>query len=194
LTDTRKRYKANSIFKYQVLLFNYNNDYIDITRLVNEFNVYEDLFNSTIKADFLIEDALALTERFPLVGNEKIYIQFATDDSLKPIKFTLDVYKIAPHSILEERSHTYIIHAVDPVQIRNMTSVVEKAYKFQPIESIVSAVYGEYLQETLPLSVEQSLFEGTTFGLRSFIGANQRPIHFINMLAREAQSKDYPEI
>jgi len=54
----------------EVVLESITGDNIDLVLLVTEINVYENLFNSSITADFVINDALNTIKNLPITGHE----------------------------------------------------------------------------------------------------------------------------
>jgi len=185
-----KQQAKNNEIEFDIGLTNFKDDQIlNIKGLVVEFNVYEDIFSPVVKADFLIKDSLGLTEIFPIVGDEKIVLSFKTAGERKNLNFVFDVYKTTQRTILEERSHGYVLHGISRHGIRDLQSIVDKAYVNQPISDIVNKVFTEKL---LPAGTKGLIAEETS-GLQSIIATKQTPFEFISLLASEAKSAEYPE-
>ena len=185
-----KQQAKNNEIEFDIGITNFKDDQIlNIKGLLVEFNVYEDIFSPVVKADFLLKDSLGLTEIFPIVGDEKIVLSFKTVGERKNLNFVFDVYKTTQRTILEERSHGYVLHGVSRHGIQDMLSVVDKAYVNQPISDIVNKVFTEKL---LPAGTKGLITEETS-GLQSIVGTGTTPFEFISLLASEAKSAEYPE-
>jgi hypothetical protein len=179
----------NNDIEFEVGLINFKNDQtLNIKGLVVEFNVYEDIFSPVIKADFLLRDSVGLTERYPIVGDERVVLSFKSAGEKKSINLVLDVYKITQRTILEERSHGYVLHCVTREGIKNLISTEESAFVNQPIEDMVSKVYNTHIK---PVGNKTLVVEPTN-GIHSFISPRITPFEFISMLGSEAQSIEYP--
>ena len=179
----------NNDITFEVGLVNFKNDQIlNIKGLVVEFNVYEDIFSPVLKADFLIKDSVGLTERFPIVGDERVLLSFKTAGEKKTIDLVFDVYKITQRTVLEERSHGYVLHCTSREGIKNLISSEDSAYVNQPISDIVTKVYNSHIK---PVGNKLLVVEPTN-GSHSFVSLGNSPFEFINLLASEAQSLEYP--
>ena len=179
----------NNDIEFEVGLVNFKNDQIlNIKGLVVEFNVYEDIFSPVLKADFLIKDSVGLTERFPIVGDERVLLSFKTAGERKTVDLVFDVYKITQRTVLEERSHGYVLHCTSREGIKNLISSEDSAYVNQPISDIVTKVYDNHIRSAGNKSLEVE----STNGSHSFVSPRITPFEFISLLASEAQSLNYP--
>jgi len=98
-----------------------------------------------------------------------------------------DVYKTTQRTILEERSHGYVLHGISRHGIRDLQSIVDKAYVNQPISDIVNKVFTEKL---LPAGTKGLITEETS-GLQSIIATKQTPFEFISLLASGIQKRQH---
>ena len=64
------------ITNYQVLLRNFSGEFTNITTMVSQMNIYENLFTFTNTCDLVVGDAVGFVERVPLVGDEHIVISY----------------------------------------------------------------------------------------------------------------------
>jgi len=51
---------------------------IDISYLIDEINIYEDIFNNSLSMDIVIDDATNQVNQMPITGHESITIIFRT--------------------------------------------------------------------------------------------------------------------
>ena len=61
---------------YQFVITNFEEKVIDITTLVQSFNIYEDLFKNVTSCDIIIADAMGLIDGLPIVGDEYITLSY----------------------------------------------------------------------------------------------------------------------
>lgn len=155
----------------------------DISLLLAELNVFEDLFNATVSTEFLIDDADNRINSFPITGHEWVRIKFRTPDK-SYVKLRQRIYKISNREQERDRRQLYIINTVDPIQFINAQKLVSKAYKGLLISDIASSIQEEFLESSF-----QRL--ETTKNLFHFIPANWSPIRCMNWLAYRANSAVY---
>lgn len=130
-----------------ITIQNYDNSAnLDITYLVREFNIYESIFSNTIRADVVIHDAVALTTRLPIVGEETININFRTP-SEAPNSFEYDLInlqfytsKLKDMSIVKERASFYNIELISPIQFKNLTGAIDYALGPDTISNLAKNV------------------------------------------------------
>lgn len=179
----------NNDIEFDIALVNFKGDQaIDIKNLLVEFNVYEDIFSPFLKADFLIKDGVGLTERFPIIGDEKILLSFKTAGEKKFISLTFSLYKITQRTMIEERSHGYVLHGISREGLTDQVSTEERAYTNEPFSDIVTKVYNNHLKKV----ANKKFVVEPTEGLFSFIAPGVNPSMIIQQVASEAQSAKYP--
>ena len=61
-----------------VAIVNYKNEYVDVTPLLLEFNIYEDIFEHVMTCDVSLKDLTSVPEALPIVGDETIVIKYNT--------------------------------------------------------------------------------------------------------------------
>lgn len=173
--------------EYEIALINYKQDQvIDLKRILSEFNVYEDIFNNTMSCELVLLDSIGLLERLPIIGDEKIVLQFKTTNEDENTELIFDVYKVSSRSIVEERAHAFVIHAVSSEGIVDPISKVDRAYVNQPISATVQQIYNQYLK---PVGGKELEVESTD-GPQSFVFYHN-PFDALNLLASEAASTKY---
>ena len=188
-------YRPNVVSDLSVVLLSANNEALDIKRVMLEFNIYEDMFGGLLKADISIEDTIGILSDLPLVGDEKLIISFrVSEDDDEPIEYKFDVYKVEDRSIIEERSHVYLIHCVSPGFTESLYNRVNGYYNNKTPSDIAQEVYDEYF---VPTQAQSSGEIGTidiepTVNNISITGSRSNPIEFLYHLATESQSAEFP--
>ncbi len=195
-------------------LFDYKGQHsVNIKTMIAEFNVYEDLYSSTMKADITIVDALGLIERLPIIGEEFLILSFRTpvgpkgagygiDDDPESIDDTYNTYLFFVYKIekamANTRTHGYTLHCVSNEFILSMQQSLDTSYINQPISDIIQQVRDSFLT---PSQSQFNLINGPkrnkvaveqTQGIHTCTTSSKSPLQFINYLAQQAQSEKYP--
>ena len=139
---------------YQFVITNFEEKVIDITTLVQSFNIYEDLFKNVTSCDIIIADAMGLIDGLPIVGDEYITLSYRSagfktakenTDSTEPLKdldpespgtqieFTnrirsFRVYKIGKRVESSERQQNYVLHCVDDHMLLNEMMDINQSF------------------------------------------------------------------
>src|SRR6266850_1435554 len=72
---------------------------IDVSGLMVELNLYEDIFSAVMTGSLVMGDALDLISSFSLHGNEFVVINIDKPSLNNPIKKTFRIYKISNRSL-----------------------------------------------------------------------------------------------
>lgn len=187
------------------LILNYSREYVvDIRRQCVQFNLYQDLYSSTLTFTATINDSNGLIERFPFVGEEIVAISFKnSDDTTKTITKLFNVYKISNRSEVKERNENYSIHGVSFEARADLVSSVDRAFVGYKFSDMVASVYNEYfinsqLRNGLKLekkyiAEEKPIFIEETLGEHSVVPPLSTPFEFFQYCARQSQSSKYIE-
>jgi hypothetical protein len=98
---TDPKFKAGDVIWKECRLENGLGDSLDILGLISEINIYEDIYSPTLTGVALVVDTHNLLSRFPILGEEKLHVQFQTPEAIGAgetgenleIKQTFRVYK-----------------------------------------------------------------------------------------------------
>lgn len=157
----------------------------DITPIVHEFHVYENIFKPTMSAVVSVYDASgALLQDLPFTGQEWIVI------SVGEKVFSFRAYKIESITPATERAYSFNIHCVQPEFEASVNKIIYNHYAGKKGSEIITAVHGEHLkvgEESKPLSAEE------TDRPLTYTAAGHSPIEFIQMVAADSQSAEYPD-
>ena len=74
MAQVDNEYRKNDINIEQLLIYNTKGNFVSLQATCIEFNMYFNLFDSGIEADFLISDTNALVDFIPVVGLSLIHI------------------------------------------------------------------------------------------------------------------------
>jgi len=189
MTDQKTSYQPKQIDIDSITLTNFQGQTLNLNNLFFSFNLYEDLFTSTMSIEVKIVDANSILEDFPIAGEELLYIKFQTPTTENFIEGFFDVYKVSDRQKLEERSDIYTLYGVSREFIFSANKRLTKAYNKKKISTIVRNIFNEDLKSP---NGNKSIFVEDTEGIHSFIAPKTDPFDFLNFLASEAQSSQYP--
>lgn len=181
----------------------------NITLLVREFNIYESIYSNHLRADLVVEDALSLVTRMPIIGEEVVLIRFRTP-STAPETFAYDwidlamrvvrLDKMGPTNI---RDAAYRLELVSYTQLINLGDYVSQSYGPSTISAMVKRFAADWLSinpgvsGTATANTSTGAGEIVTFNIEETSGDHQftfpglRPFDVLNFLANEAQSPKY---
>ena len=176
-------------------------DKISLLPQFMELTIYQSMFESTIKAEMLVNDPIGLFVNYPFTGEELIIVTYDQITNLasgigpartgKELKF---IIKGVRDIIIGDRARSlmYIIDLASPQMLQNMRDYVSHAY-YGLIEDMAEKVYDEYIaQGTTDLYKipKKPFVKETSIKSRKMIVPNIRPFHAISWLAKHAVAKE----
>lgn len=167
---------------------------VDLTEIVQEFNVYEAANQPFMTLDVLVRDALALTTRLPIIGSEMLDIEFKVPVSgMKEAPFQ-KIFRVLSIDKLDvnyqAREASYIIRCYDPAIFKDVTTKVQKSYSEKPVSDMVKDILKTYLEID-----EKKITSSETEGTPTIVIPNLSPSEAIqSLLTRYARSKKYQDV
>jgi hypothetical protein len=120
---------------------------LNITAMVANFNIYEDLFDYTNSCDLVIIDSKGLVENFPIIGEEFVSITYRSyyekkrfthspnyispantgtsnnkTDGFEKITRIFKVYKVGKSFEKAERANAFVLHCIENIRLMNEVS------------------------------------------------------------------------
>ena len=192
MADNNYKHFAIDIQQIGLIAFDRSEDsFVDIKPMCFEISIFEDIESSSVSIQVGVEDAIGIIERMPLVGDEKIVITYRTPSFDDYVEAEFDVYK---HSVInksKERVREYTIFGVSPEKKLDLVSSVDRTYKLSGSETVKS-VYETYFRSQSQLKNPKKLEVSESFGTQYFIGNGRSPMSFIQDIAHESESEEYP--
>jgi len=142
----RMRYAPGVINLETCLLFNYNKKVLDIRHLMIEINVYHDIFTNGTKCELVIGDTNGIVEIMPIVGEEKLLLEFSSPMDDKILTYVFQIYKISVKEKLAHRSELIILHGVTQETVNNARTTVENSFVDQTSSTIIRSIYERHLR------------------------------------------------
>ena len=173
---------------------------IDISALIENINIYEDIFSMTVSGDILFKDTNNLVLNSPIIGEEKLLLKIQTpqkspklhnDDATSVIDYVttpLQVYKINTVTRAGDQALLVSLNFTTQEAFRNQISKISQSYKGDPSEIIEKILRDEnYLDST------RNLFVEPTANHIKMVVPNKKPFMAIQHLCEISNSKDNGE-
>lgn len=164
----------------------------DLGFMCSELNIYEDISSPFIRGDIVIEDALSLVTRLPIIGEEKLKVKIKTrsynqSDKYKPIEYEFQIISCIKLAVLAQvRNTRYKLDFVSKERIADLTKVVDDALGPDPVSKMAEKIAKDYLDlEGEKLEVEESV------GQQKFVIPMMTPFETMAFLASEAKSQNH---
>ena len=158
----------------------------DITPLVLEFNINQSIFENSMTCDISLLDAAGtIFEELQMSGQEIVRISLSSGGGGKAYVFR--IYKINKPQPLQERSYALTLYGVSPSFEKSINSAIFNYYTNLTGDQIVTEVMNEHITADSKLIVEPGE------NVLTYTAAGHSPFEFINMVARDTQSAQYPD-
>ena len=129
----------------EIKLFGIKANGVDISSMVLQADIYQEMFSPTWSAQLSFVDTQNLLMNIPIKPGTTIDLTLETDypeNRKKTFKFV--VYKISDRVQLQQETQGYILNCVTKEFFVNQKQRVSKAYKAMAPQDMVSAITSEY--------------------------------------------------
>lgn len=179
--------RADDVFDYAVTLTSLSGQEHDITDLVHSVQIHQSIFAPAMIAKLAIYDHLNFINTQPIIGEETIKVKFrsASAEAAKEYNFAVvgcDEFEFG-ESLMELK---YTLWGASKESLIDYNKSVQKAYRSQPINDIVSDIYTTYLQTQKTITAEH------TQGRTSLVIPNITPFQALEFLKKRAISAENP--
>lgn len=148
-------------------------------------DIWEDMTKPTMYATLTLLDTLGMLEKFPIIGEETVEIEFQTLGLATPAKYTFKCFEISNlQRLANGKGMTYTLRCVSEEHLRNTSAMVRESMT-EIIGNMVPYILQKHLASSKPLIVDQ------TKGIQTIIFPRLSPLQAIDMLRLRAVSKNY---
>ena len=187
------------------VLLTTNGESIDITSVVTETNIFQNLFTHYIQAEIAVSDALAILDSIEgFTGGEIIAVSYKSKD--KELDFLTQffgVYDISERQRIDEKIETYILNCISVESYPASTKKISRAYGGSAgniISNMVSSVIDEFIynseikdfyrnyKEALGVIVTKEVVVDPTNGVQKLVVPNLTADDTIDFFASESDS------
>ena len=173
-----------------VLSSNLATESLDLQLMVAEINMYEDMFGPFMRIEVVLNDALGLIDKFPVIGEEELLFTYSIVKK-QVFRQAFKVYKVSNRTLTKAREHTVVLHGISLEGHENSLQSVYKPFIEQTPDQIVSDVFYNYIWSGIgkTLRIPKPCDKPYTK-----VASGQNPLQLINFLAAESknsEAKDY---
>lgn len=134
---------------------------VDVTNMVGEIQIFEDIFQPCITGTLAIGDSLDLVNLFPFIGEEKVVIKIRTPSMKDNLDANIDrefyIYKMTDRKIIGDRQVFYMLHFCSMELVADTNVKLSKRYqgKIDQVAGVI--IQREGLKSNLPMQIEDTV-------------------------------------
>lgn len=160
----------------------------DISKIVAEINIFEDIFSTALTGSIILADTNNLVDNMPIIGQEYISMKIITpgldgDDGIDFTENVFCVYEMGGRTPSGSNSEIIELKICSPELLRNQRTRVSKAY-----EESISVIVQSIMENEKYINTKKDLYIEPTLGIRKILSPNFHPFHLIRQLKRESMS------
>lgn len=171
----------------ELTLVSFNGTRFDIRGQYGMLEIFEDLFGNCLSGSVTLIDTLNLVEKLPIIGQEKIRIQFksaAYEGNQGKSVYEFDVYALSLATPVTEGAQAYKLEFFSPEMRWNLKTKLSRAFNGGP-ENIATEIIRKHLRSEKKIVVEP------TKAKQHFVAANWQPFYTLNWLGKRTLSQKY---
>ncbi len=158
----------------------------DIKHMVQEFNIYENMFRGAMTGTIVVADSLNLIGNLPLQGTERLTFKLETPghtviDCSEESGHPMHIYKLTDKKWAKEGMQIYVLHFCSRELLRSTRTRVSQAYDMR-IDQMVASIFGD----ENGLDSKKTLNFQKTRNIDKIVIPNLNPFDAITMLCRRA--------
>lgn len=157
---------------------------VDITTLIGDITLYEDIFSNTMSGYLVVEDALDLISEVPLLGQELFRLSVKTPTLDNKFEKEFYIYKLQ-NRMVRRRSQSYVLHFCSKELITSTNSKVAKSFSGS-ISDTVKSIF----KDPKYIGSDSTLYVDTTKNSYTFIAPYWTPFETINWLTGKSINKN----
>ena len=164
------------------------NHTVEISSLILEMNIYENMFGDAISANLLVNDTNNMLSNFPIIGQEIVSIlvsSFKEDGQEIFYQHDFKVYTFTARTVVDN-SLTYILELVSPEKIINDQKKVSASFPNKTPTDVAKTILNN---NDFGLGIESRRIDfSDTLPASNFIIPNWKPFKALNWLAKKSLS------
>lgn len=183
-----------------LVLFSETN-FLDISPVFSEINIFESIFSPTISGYIVVTDAnniISGQNSLPILGNEGLFLELEVPQhkyydpeskewkqpSNAKIRYFGRIFDIRNRTMLNERSQTYELHFVSEEAVLDRNMRISKSFKDKTIDTIVETILKDF-------GTGSSYEIEKTTNITNVVIPNWNPLYTINWLSSRSISSSY---
>lgn len=166
-----------------ITLISADGKYRDITGLVVELQVRQDMYLGFMSGELVMNDGVDMHSQAALHGGEYLLLHLTEPEQEVCIRKAFRIYKVADRSSAQNNSQRYIIYFVSDEMFKSNQVKITKAY----VATTVSDIASDIMQNYLDVPSNRMVIDPTSDPVDIII-PNYRPFEALNWLASRAFS------
>ncbi len=155
---------------------------IDLSTIMLELDIYEDVFAPAMTGHILVGDAADILSNFKLHGNEYINISIDKPSLNKPLSKTFRVYHIGDRDFGTNSLQNYMIYFCSEEVILSTQILISKSYKGLTIDQMITDI----LTNKLKINKNKIAQIASTSGNYDLIVPRMQPFEAIEWMLPKA--------
>lgn len=181
-------YSQKGVRIEELKLINFKGKELDVTPIMDGFEICEDIFSSVIYGSLQITETVDLVHNFPLIGEERIRIKYKTDDKIfDSVQLEAYVYEISGSDSINDTTNNYQLFFCSEEMIINRCILISQSFKNLTPSEVVQKVLKDSLQTSKKIEVDD------TFGIQTYIAPNIYPFEIVASMSARARAKSFPD-
>lgn len=172
-------YLVQSIVLYSLI----SKDGIDITNLMEELNIFDSIFTTSVSGNIIIRDSIGLIEKLPLAGNETLNVTLIKPGTDNDEKFqkVFKIYKLSDRKPTTNLSEIYTLHFCSFSQFFSEQTKISRTYNYKTYSTVVENI----LTQELKIPTEK-IYITPSFGNVNVTIPNLPPLEACKWLAKRS--------
>ena len=159
----------------------------DISKIIAEINIFEDIFSTSLTGSIIISDTNNLVDNMPIIGQEYISLRITTpsmeQDAIDFTENVFCVYEMGGRTPAGTNSEVVELKICSPELLRNERTRISKSYE-ETADQIVKSI----MENEKYINTKKDLYLEPTLGIRKILSPNYHPYKLIQRLTRESMS------
>jgi hypothetical protein len=157
----------------------------DITAMIVEMEMRQDIYLGFMSAELLINDGIGLYSEVKFHGNEFVYIHIKEPGQDLPLKKAYRVYKVSKRERMQNNASRYIIYLVSNEFIESSSQRISKAYQNMMVSDMAKDIMVNFLK--IPA---KRVFVDATTDPQSYVIPYSRPFEALSWLTTRAYTNE----
>ena len=159
----------------------------DISKIIAEINIFEDIFSTSLTGSIIISDTNNLVDNMPIIGQEYISLRITTpsmeQDAIDFTENVFCVYEMGGRTPSGSNSEVVELKICSPELLRNERTRISKSYE-ETADQIVKSI----MENEKYINTKKDLYLEPTLGIRKILSPNYHPYKLKQRLTRESMS------
>lgn len=159
---------------------------MDFRYMMVELNYYEDIYNSYISGNMVVNDTNNFLNLLGFNGTEHLILSFGKPGMKDKIEKVFRIFKVSNRALVKDQNENYILHFCSEELLLSEQYKISKSYKDTKVSDIVKDILNNQLNVPPNKFLANNLEE--TKGIKSLIIPNLKPFEALSWLCTYAIS------